>query len=213
MKKLLALIPVLFLNAGFAQKAENLFGGDSKIYWLGVDFSHVKLIGDFSQFGGAGEKSAAQVKRIYFPAWNMLILDEREKYDVARMIRKDRVIYDIDMVMLVNATTPVDELESYNEASYSKDDIKKFVKGYKSEKQDGIGILFLAESLNKARTEAWFHFVAINLSNNEVLVHDRIRGEPGGIGLRNYWAGAIHEVIKEIEKTRYKDWKSEYAGR
>jgi hypothetical protein len=212
MKKLLTLVAILFLNIAYAQKAEDLFKeSDTRITWLGVDFSHVKLIGDFSQFGGAGEKSSAQVKRVYFPSWNMLILDERDKYDVGGMIRKDNIVYDIDMMMLHNAKAPVEEMETYNEPSYTADDIKKFVKEYKIDKKDGIGILFVAESLNKARTEAWFHFVAMNLNNNEILVHERLRGEPAGIGLRNYWAGAINDVIKEISKNKYKAWKNQYA--
>jgi hypothetical protein len=214
MKKLLGLVPLLFLNIAIAQKADDLFkASDTRLTWLGVDFSHVKLIGDFSQFGGAGEKSASQVKKVYFPAWNMIVLDEREKYDVAGMLRKDNIVYDIDMMMLHNAKAPVEEMETYNEPSYSKDDIKKFVHEYKIEKKDGIGILFVAECLNKARTEAWYHFVAIDMNNNEILVHDRIRGEPKGMGLRNYWAGSINDVIKKIEKDRYKEWKSQYAGK
>jgi hypothetical protein len=215
MKKFILFIFVCFLSAGsYGQTAEDLFTpGDAKISWLGIDFSNVKLIGDFSQFSGAGEKSASQIKKTYFPAWNKLILDEREKYDVAGMLRKDKVIYDIDMIMDINMDAPLEEMESYNAPTYSKEDIEKFVKKYETKGKDGIGIVFVAESLNKANTEAWFHFVAINLTNNKVLVHDRIRGEPSGIGLRNYWAGAIHDVIKEISKSRYRNWKSDYAKR
>lgn len=213
MKKLLTLISLLVLNVTYGQKASDLFKeSDTKVVWLGVDYSHVKLIGDFSQFGGAGEKSSSQIKKIYFPAWNRIILDERDKYDIAAMIRKDNLIYDIDMMMLHNAKAPVDEMETYNEPSYGKEDIKKFVKEYNIEKKDGIGVLFVAECLNKSRTEAWFHFVAMDLRNKEILVHDRVRGEPSGIGLRNYWAGAIHDVIKDISRNRYKSWKAEYAA-
>jgi hypothetical protein len=211
-KSILFIFICLLSIASYAQTAEDLFtASDTKVSWLGIDFSNVKLIGDFSQFHGAGEKNASQIKNTYFPAWNMLILNEREKYDVAGMLRKDKVIYDIDMIMDINKDAPLEEMETYNAPTYSKEDIEKFVKKYKTMGKEGIGIVFVAESLNKANTEAWFHFVAINLTNNKVLVHDRIRGEPSGIGLRNYWAGAVRDVIKEISKSRYRDWKSDYA--
>jgi hypothetical protein len=214
MKKSLALISLLMISAfTYAQTAQDLFSGDTKISWLGVDFSNVKLVGDFSQFHGAGEKSPSQIKRTFFPAWNNLVLDEREKYDVAGMLRKDKVFYDIDMILDVNANASLDEMEQYNAPTYSREDIEKFVKKYKTQGKEGIGIVFIAETLNKAETEAYFHFVALDMGTNKILVHDRIRGEPSGIGLRNYWAGAIHDVIKEITKSRYRNWKSEYAKR
>jgi hypothetical protein len=213
-KSILFIFVCLVTLVSSAQTAEDLFSpSDAKISWLGVDFSNVKLIGDFSQFNGVGDKNASQIKSKYFPGWNRLILDEREKYDVAGMLRKDNIIYDIDMIMELNGSAPLEAMEAYNAPTYSKDDIEKFVKKYNTKGKQGIGIVFVAESLNKANTEAWFHFVAISLTDNKILVHDRLRGEPSGIGLRNYWAGAIHDVIKEISKNRYRDWKSDYAKR
>jgi hypothetical protein len=211
MKKVLFLVICCSSIIARSQSAEDLFTtSDTKLYWLGVDFSNVKLIGDFSQFYGVGEKSASQIKKTYFPAWNHLILDEREKYDVPGMLRKDDIIYDIDMIMEVNETAPLEEMEVYNEPNYTKEDVERFISKYKTDKQ-GIGIVLVAEVLNKANTEAWFHFVAINLADKKILVHDRLRGTPGGIGLRNYWAGAIYDVLKEISKSRYRAWKSTYA--
>jgi hypothetical protein len=212
MKTLLFIIALLLVNTAYTQTAEDLFtSGSTRVSWLGIDFSHVKLIGQFSQFAGAGEKSASQIKSAYFPGWNNLIPDEREKYDIAGMLRKDHVYYDLDMIMNINAKTPVEELETHNAPQYTREDIEKFVGSYDTGPKEGIGVLFVAEVLNKASTEAWFHFVAINMRTKEVLVHDRLKGEPSGVGIRNYWAGAIHDVIVQISKNRYKDWKSQYA--
>lgn len=212
MKILLSLIALLLAGASFAQKVEDLFvSGNTKVSWLGIDFSHVKLIGQFAQFGSAGEKNATQIKSVYFPGWNNLIPDEREKYDVAGMLRKDKVFYDLDMITAINANAPTEELETHNAPQYSREDIEKFVSSYNTAGKEGIGVLFVAEALNKASTEAWFHFVAINMTTKEILIHDRLRGEPSGIGIRNYWAGAIHDVITQISKNRYRDWKSQFA--
>lgn len=212
MKKTLTLLLLCITTITWSQKAEDLFhSSDVKFSWLGIDFSHVKLIGDFSQFSGLGDKSSYQVKTIYFPAWNKLVVNEREKYDVNGMLRKDNIFYDIDMIMGINEKTPLEDLEAYNSPVYTREDIVKFINAYDTEGKSGIGVVLIAESLNKAEKEAYFHFAAINLSTKEILIHQRLRGEPGGFGIRNYWAGSIHDVMKQIEKIYYRSWRAEYA--
>jgi hypothetical protein len=195
-----------------SQSAEDLFrASDTKITWLGIDFSHVQLVGDFSQFNNAGEKSSIDLKTKYFPGWNEIVLNEAKKYDVKGMLRKENLIYDIDMIADINAKTAVEELETSNPVEYKREDIEKFVKRYSSKSKDGIGIVLVAETLNKRELEGWYHFVALDLSSNKVLVYDRIKGKPAGIGLRNYWANTIYDVIKEIKGDRYKEWKNKYS--
>jgi hypothetical protein len=212
MKNHLAGLLICFSMFANAQSAEDLFrASDTKVYWLGIDFSHVQLVGDFSQFNDAGEKSSIEVKNKYFPAWNNIVLHEAKKYDVKGMLRKENLTYDIDMMADVNSKAATEELETSNPVEYRREDIEKFVKRYKSSSKDGIGVAFVAESLNKIELEAWYHFVAIDLATNKILVYDRIKGKPAGIGLRNYWANTIYDVIKEIKSDRYKQWKNKYA--
>jgi len=123
------------------------------------------------------------------------------------MLRLDSLIYDIDMIMKVNYDTPLNDMESYNTPNYTENDIKSFISSYKTSDKEGIGILFLAESLNKTREEGVFHFVVINLKTKELLFHERLNGKPRGFGLRNYWAGSIYKIIKEIKNYRYEVWK------
>ena len=214
MKKIITLVMACLTTIGWAQTTEDLFQrSDVKIRWLGIDFSHVKLIGDFSHFSGVGDKSTFQIKNTYFPAWNKLILNEREKYDVKGMLRKNDIFYDVDMIMALNDKTALEDLEAYNNPGYTIDDIIKFVDAYDMEDKTGIGIVLIAECLNKSETEAFFHFAAINMLTKEVMIHQRLRGDPGGFGIRNYWAGAIHDVMEQIESIHYRTWKSEFAKR
>jgi hypothetical protein len=210
----MVLLLLLTGNLVWAQKADDLFrSSDVKISWLGVDFSHVKLIGCFSEFSGIGPKSARDIKYRYFPEWNKLILHEREKYDIVGMLRKDHIFYDVDMIFDLNENTPIEELESYNIPYYTPEDIKGFVNAYNTEGKEGIGIVFIAEALNKADEEAFFHFVALSMTTKEILVHKRMHGDPGGLGMRNYWAGAIHDVMEQIGRNYYRIWRDEYARR
>ncbi len=210
MKRSMVIVLCLLSSLSYSQKVEDLFvQSDTKISWLGIDYSNVKLIGDFAQFFGAGERSPAQIKERYFNAWNRLILAEPDKYDIKGMLRKDFVYFDIDMMLGVNNACSISELEAYQTPVYTLDQIKTFVKKYNLNNKTGIGVALIAESLNKNEKIAVYHFVALNMKNGEILLHQRISGAPSGFGIRNYWAGSIYDVFKLIRKTYYPQWKRE----
>lgn len=214
MKKVVYLITVFSLIScfGISQKIEDLFTkSETKITWLGIDFSHVKLIGEFSQFAEAGTTGAAVIKDKYFSGWNNLILNEYEKYNIEGMIRKENINLNISGIEKINNKTAIEDLESDDQPNYLKEDIALFIKKYNFEEKAGIGLLMVADYLNKTREEAKYHFVAINLTNNEVLLYESFVTKPGGFGLRNYWAKTFYDVIISIRDVKYKNWKKTYG--
>lgn len=208
MKKLL--LPLFLIPGAVVANtytAQDLFRPDVQVTWLGIDYSHVKLIGNFAEFFEAGERSTWQIRDVYFPRWNAIILEEPAKYDIRGMLRKSDIIFDINMIAGINAQTPLEEMEAYNPVKFSADDIQSFVWQYNLSDREGIGIVFIAESMNKNSLEAWYHFVAIDMGTSQVLLHERLRGEPKGFGLRNYWANSVYRVIRNIRDYYYWDWK------
>lgn len=204
----LSIIGLAMAFFSHAQTLEDVFGrSDIKITYLGIDFSHVKLIGNFSEFLAAGERNPMEIRNVYFPRWNMVVLDEREKYDLAGMLRKYDIYYDIDMISYLNSRTSPVNLETYNPVRYTEDEVREFVSLYELEGKDGIGIVFIAESLSKSSEEAYFHFVILDMSTGEVLFQRRLRGEPNGFGLRNYWINALHRIINDIKYYYFDEWK------
>ncbi len=201
---------VLFASYTHSQTLDDLYKpSDVKISYLGIDFSHVKLIGDFSQFAEAGYTSTLEIRDRYFPRWNKIVLAEPQKYDLKGMLRKGNIFFDIDMIMKLNSKAPLEDMESYNTPNYNFDDIKKFVAEYDLKNKKGLGVVFIAECLNKNLAEAYYHFVVLNLETKEILLHKRLQGKPRGFGLRNYWAGSIYDIIKDIRNFYYLQWKSE----
>jgi hypothetical protein len=199
------LIPAL---TGYPQKIQDLFQpSDVKVSWLGIDYSHVKLIGNFSEFMDAGMKDPIQIRNIYFPRWNRIILDEREKYDVGGMLRKPDIYYDIDPIADVNSKADVDAMQSYNMQKFTDADLQNYVNQYDLTGKEGLGVLFMAECLNKGAVEAYYHFIVINMSTREILFHRRLRGEPQGFGIRNYWANSVCQVIQNIKYFYYSEWE------
>jgi hypothetical protein len=207
-------LPAIFLlltcNAN-AQNAGDLFRPEVPVTWLGIDYSHCKLIGSFSEFADAGRKSTWEIRDNYFPRWNMIIMHEPEKYNVRGMLRRGDMGFDLDMIGRINAETPLAEMEVFSPVIYSAEDIQAFADQYDFKTDSGIGIVFIAESMNKIMQEAWYHFVAIDMSTGKVILHERLRGQPSGVGLRNYWANSIHYVIRNIESYYYWSWKKQVS--
>ncbi len=213
-KRCYILLGILFTSLSYAQTAKDFFiPSDYPVTWLGIDYSHVKLVGDFSQFGGVGEKGPSQLKYQYFPAWNGLVVNEPEKYSLVRAFRKEGILYDLETITAMNAEAKLESMEVLNITPYTKEQVVEMVKNYPLNTGKGFGIAFVAESLNKIAEEAYFYVVVLNLSTKEVLFVEKVRGEPMGFGLRNYWAGSIAGAMKSIEKSLYKSWKSKYGAK
>lgn len=206
------LIIALVLGTYIPQQAQTtqdfFFNSEMEVKFLGLDFSHVKLIGDFSQVAGIGSKSMREIRDKYFPGWNELMVNEAPKYDIAGMIRRDDVHYDYEVVSSLNASTDPENMEAIDDPVYKKADIANFVKPY-ANGENKLGIVFIAESLNKPSAIAVFHFAVISMANGQLLLHERMHGRPSGIGIRNYWAGAIHNIIEDIQRYKYPQWKKE----
>jgi hypothetical protein len=169
--------------------------------WLGIDYSHVQL---------NCEAEPNTVKSQYFAAWNKLVLDEADKYNIKRMLKLKSIQNDISMIGRVNQDANTSGMKSESAPNYTAGDIASFVGSYNPQNKSGIGIVFIAEFLGKAKKQGVFHVVALNLANNEVLVSERMTSEPGGAGFRNFWAGSVYKIILEFEKN-YKNLKTKYS--
>lgn len=198
--------------AASAQKVEDIFtNSDYIVTWYGIDYSHVKIVGHVSTFGGNTPVTATELRDKYFPSWNHLILDEPAKYDIAGMIRRQSVVIDLNVVKQLNAAAATDSTEALVTPYYMLQDIQSFVSLYDTKERAGIGLVFIAESMDKLKKAAIYHVVFFNIETKEVLLQERMLGTPFGAGIRNYWAGSYAQVITTIKDEQYKKWKSKYA--
>ena len=200
------LLSVLTFTSFFcsAQEKADLFKTTEYDYfYLGVDYSHAKFIGDFES------KSMAEIKRRYFEGWNMVVENEREKYDLEGAMRKGRIIYDTEVASAINSNTAVEDMEAGYSEVFSEEDVQAFIQSYDLRHNSGVGFMFVCEYLNKNRVEGCFHFIAINLSSKEIILHERMKGGARGFGIRNYWIRPVYEIIGQIDKN-FKKWKREF---
>jgi len=211
-KILLIIALPLFLNNVFSQKIDDLFDSktETKITWLGIDYSHVQLIGDFSQFGGAGSNTAEKIRDVYFPAWNDFVYKEAAKYNVKKMLRHSDLQIDLDMIAKINENADVDKLETTKSIEFTEELLKSFIDDYKVSEIEGLGVLFITEYMNKNKQNAVYHYIVINNKTKELLLHERINGKCGGFGLKNFWARTFYNAFLYVEKNN-KKYKNKYV--
>ncbi|MEO6730754.1 MAG: hypothetical protein ABIN01_06020 [Ferruginibacter sp.] len=192
-----------------AQSLKDVFNSsETTIFYLGVDFTQARLID--------APENALDIRDRNYPAINDLIVNEPKKYDLAGAFHKSNIDHDLGMVAKRNAKINTEEIKSTNTSDYSRlkeEDINKLVKGFDYGGKKGIGLLFVVEGMSKAKKGATIWVTMIDMSAKKMLMTERVEGKTGmGFGFRNYWANPIRDVIEEIEKKKYKEWKAKYGG-
>lgn len=199
--------------SGFAQSAADIFE-DREITFLGIDFSQARFI-------GSGEfRSHYEISNKYIPGWNNLILKEMDKYDVKTFFRMDDVDHEFDVVRTLHDDIDVKEMVINSDHTLSEDSIQKAIKDYNFNAENvdidnKIGLVFIVEYLKKFDDgrdvepigSYWVTF--FDTESRKVLLTERMTGEPGGFGFRNYWARTYYNVMKKC-KEKMKYWEDQY---
>lgn len=196
-------------------QAADVFKKD-KIVWYGLDFSNAKFIGQFDQAAGLAPANASDLKHDYIPAWNSLILSEPNRYDIRKTFRKTRVFNDLSGVRKNNEKMDESLMMSYN--AFRFDDantvITNIVELYQEgKKAEGIGVVFIVEYFNRIDQEAAVYVTFFDIATQKVLFYERLLGNPRGIGLRNYWAGAVRDILIQIERNAYDIWRKNHGSK
>ncbi|SKB91878.1 hypothetical protein [Dyadobacter psychrophilus] len=208
MKKLL-LFAFVLLNAGFAS-AENtmadLFNGKAKLTFLGLDFTQAKYVGKI----GFTDPSAIQNQHMV--SWNNLIEMEPKKFSLQKAfnLKDDQYASKVEDMVKYNKSANVADNITEAESVLTEDQVKKSVSKYSLSEKDGIGVVYVVESLSKTAEKLTVWVTFIDLSTKKVLYTEKVEGKAGGFGFRNYWAGGVYKINEAIDSKLYKKWSKTY---
>jgi hypothetical protein len=201
MKKLIALVCLIAGSFPLFSQDRNTAIKAKEIVWFGMDFSKAKFV-------GVGEATGYEMRAKYIPAWNNLILAEQKKFDVKKAFKKDNVYFDIASVNEINIALKEDAMMSPNSYKLDRSEVDGLIRNYKStEKKEGVGVAFIIESFDKPAVNASAYVVFFDIASKKVLLCEKVQGKPAGIGVRNYWAGAIKAMLTLIEESDLSSWK------
>jgi len=201
----------LFLLWGIsssAQTAKNIFDTTTPITYLGIDFTLAKVIGELTD--------ATEIRDREFPAINNLVITQPAKYNIAEALRRSSGISnDLGQANARNKSIPVQQIKSYAPGDFNRltaNNINKLVSAYDLSGKSGIGMLLVVEGMSKTQKAANIFVTFINMTNKQVLLTERVTGNGGGFGFRNYWAKTIEDVLNKIKNAKYEEWKRKYGA-
>jgi len=211
-KTLFIFIYLLFTvsSSSFAQGISDILNSSkSEILFIGLDFTHCNFVGS----EGFTDPKAI-VERI-IPAWNNLFITEKEKYDLAKTFQKQSFEYDLSYVGEQNAEIDFLHIVSDNEEDaehLDENQVANIIDRYRIDADQEIGLVFVMESFDKLSAKGNMYVTFFNTRNNQVIFTERMSGKTGGIGVRNFWARSIYNVLLAIQKKQFKAWKKKYGS-
>ncbi|WP_126246926.1 hypothetical protein [Chitinophaga rhizosphaerae] len=203
----------LSASAANAQSAKDVFDKETKLTWIGLDWTKTRLIGDAAA-------KADQIVEKNFVEVNQKVVNEYKKFDVAKAFRRSEVSTDIGPVNKRTAKIDPDNLLSDNSDDYQHlkpEDITTLVKGFDFNGKTGIGIVWFVEGINKTKKEISAYVTLVDMKAKKVLFTERMVGKMGGkfgvaFGYANMYLTGVKSILDDIEKDKYKEWKSTYGG-
>jgi hypothetical protein len=197
------------INCLNAQNAKDVFNA-KEIVWYGMDFTKAKFVGQFDQGFGAMPAAGSDMKTKWVPGWNSLIVSEPQNFDLKKALKIDNIYFDVTPVNNINSKMDADKCMSLNPGTIEKSDIDAMIKKYATgDKKAGIGLVFIVENFNKGTETADIYVTFFDIATKKVLITEKMSGKAMGVGMRNYWAGSVKSIIKQIGK-EFKDWKNKY---
>ena len=195
----------------FSQSLKEFFNNsEMQLTYLGIDFTKARLI-------NVPDANSFDIRNRLYGSINDLVVNEPKKYDIAGAFHKSNVSSNLTAVRAKNDKINAEEIVSSNTDDFyrlKEADITTVVKALNIDKKNGIGLLFVMEGMKKMDKKgvASIWVVLVDMQSKKVLMTERFETKATGIGFRNYWASTIKETLDEIEKKKYKDWKSTFGS-
>lgn len=182
---------IVAIALSFNAYAQKSLSDAKSVNYYGVDFTEVKVY-------NATEDPADFVRA--FNQINTLILNEPKKYDMSAFGKPIDII-DIDPVMDLNEEIDEGDLvvRRKSDVGLNEAQLEAIVQSYKLREREGIGLVLIAELLDKPDATGVFHVVFFDIASREIVKTSRFRGSAKGFGLRNFWAGSIYSIIKKVK--------------
>lgn len=200
-------------NRSFSQNLKDFFNNNSTpLTYLGIDYTKNKLINDP---GG----NASDIKGRLYSSMNDVVVNEMGKnYNIAGAFdRGGGISTDINAVTERNEKINASDIMSSNAADFNRlteADIAGCVKALALKGKEGIGLVFIMEGMKKEEKKSYgaVWVTLIDMKTKKVLMTERMEQEAAGFGFRNFWVSIIKKTIIEIDKKKYKNWKSKYSS-
>jgi hypothetical protein len=194
---------VLSFVQSYAQNTlADVFSGKAKVVFLGLDFTQAKYI------GSPGFTDPNAIQNQHMVSWNTLIEAEPKKFSLEKPLKLRADQYSAKVADMIKHNKNVNVADNIINESYTltEDQARKAVSKYALSEKEGVGVVYVVESLNKTLEKMTVWVTFIDLSTRKILLIEKVEGKAAGFGFRNYWAGAVYKINGNIGSNYYKKW-------
>jgi hypothetical protein len=172
--------------------------------FIGLDLSQARFVTrvEFPKLDQEGT--------VMFNRWNGLLQSEWTKYNLAQPLGLGNVPTEVQYVQVVNDAVDVQKAWASGDPVFDKAQIPAMVKKYNTQDVEGVGCVFIVGSFNKILEKADIHVTFFDMKTKAVLHTEQFTAKPVGFGERNYWAGAVSNVLDGIGKTYRTRWQDQF---
>jgi len=197
MKRLTVFPFFIMLAVSISGQSINELRNAESILWLGIDFTEARFEGEYD-FGVPGDLTEKLI-----PGWNQVLLAEPEKFDIASMFNFSKVETDFGLTFKKNESINPEniflnptEIEKY---SLTPEIIQDIVSKYDLD-YNGYALIFIVESYSKTTISGNIWVTFFHVPSKKVVYTKKMAGEARGFGIKNYWTGAVYDVMKACNK-------------
>jgi hypothetical protein len=201
----IALSSISSVVMGQANDKTSILNASVPVTWLGLDYSGAKFIGDRERFG-----SQSDVRHL-IDAWNDILEKENSKYNPGSAIGRPLLKLATDVTKEHNANLELVDLFSDKKEDYqhlTAGDIDQIIESYDFKGNSGTGLIYVVDSYSKFEEKAAIWVTFVDMGSNKVIYTERMNGQAGGFGMRNYWARSTVEVNENL-KRMFAKWKKD----
>jgi hypothetical protein len=164
-----------------------------EIVWLGIDFSRVKFVGP------AGFNDVHSILSTQVHGMNDVVIKETAKFDFSKLLRK-RPRYKAEQVYQHNMNISPEGIVLVTDPGNRMDGstVQQVVDECKFPQENAIGMMFVAETLDKNQSAAFVWVAFVDLACSKVIATSKYAGRAGGLSFRNFWVNSFFDILKQL---------------
>ncbi|MDR1113286.1 MAG: hypothetical protein LBL18_05980 [Bacteroidales bacterium] len=180
---------------------------DKEITWMGIDFS-------LAQFTQKSFNLPKDALIYYFNDWNLLIISDHKKYNIRTSFRKPVMHFNLSLISRKNRQIKPQMIKESIEASalLSTQKIISYVQTLAFPTISLYALLFVAESFDEVSKTASVWVVIANTHTRETVLCERFIKNPGGVGIKNYWARIFYNIFLDVNNHSFVRWANLVKG-
>ena len=146
--------------------------------------------------GSHGFNNHAAIRDRLFYSWNLIMHKEKNKFNLQAQLGVPNYRTLFDWNANRNRYVSMDGLVTDQPYGLNEAGIYHYVENYYNDiNSSGVGVSFIVESFNKREEVAYIWVTFFDIESKKVIFTTRRAGKAGGMGIRNFWANAVHKVI------------------